>query len=157
MGPKQRSRIRHSKEMFLNFGFCVLCFVCSLQETCSFVHTCSFVRTGVYIYQILIAGSNQTNVCQNKIAGCNSYADTSDACESNYEFMNFFCQQTCGFCSKLLLFVVRWLNIGVSEILYSQNWVLLETRCFQKNVGIRCSGYGKGEGNSKKELWGLYH
>ena len=44
-------------------------------------------------------GSNSTYTCENKIPGCNSYADGNDACESNYEFMNMLCQQTCGFCS----------------------------------------------------------
>lgn len=52
-----------------------------------------------YILSYLI-GSGQNYICKDKIPGCKSYTEQSDACESNYEFLNAYCQQACGFCGE---------------------------------------------------------
>ena len=36
--------------------------------------------------------------CRNVISGCFNYAVNSDACESNYDFMEHYCRRSCGFC-----------------------------------------------------------
>ena len=47
-----------------------------------------------------LTGSGQSYICKDKIPGCKSYTERSDACESNYEFLNAYCQQACGFCGE---------------------------------------------------------
>lgn len=36
--------------------------------------------------------------CRNFLTGCSYYAVASDACESNYPFMDHYCARSCGFC-----------------------------------------------------------
>lgn len=41
---------------------------------------------------------SQGRKCFDKIQGCDNYSLQSDACESNFAFMNGFCKKSCGFC-----------------------------------------------------------